>query len=62
MEIPFPCKLLSGLAWGGKNYDELYVSTTSFPFYGLGSDTEAGRLFQVTGTGSRGNKKGGTCV
>lgn len=62
LEIPIPTEKVTSVAFGGPNLDILYVTTASIPVnatdIGLTSDSAqsefAGRLFKVTGLGSKG--------
>lgn len=62
LEIPIPAKQVTSVAFGGKNLDELYVTTAaiavSASIIGLNPDDKqselAGHLFKVTGLGAKG--------
>ncbi|KAK6194991.1 hypothetical protein SNE40_000512 [Patella caerulea] len=50
--IDLPTSLITSCCWGGKNFDELYVTSAK-----LGqTDESVGSVFRVTGLGTRGSR------
>lgn len=49
-DILFPAALVGSSAWGGKNLDELYVTTASYAFP-TPQTPESGYLYVVRGLG-----------
>ena len=50
--MSFPCKGITSCCFGGRDMDELYV--TSSPMHSHGNDTKQGSIFRVTGLGVKG--------
>lgn len=51
LDISIPAKAVTSITFGGPNLDILYVVTASLED---SVNTDAGRLFQITGLGTRG--------
>ena len=53
--LEFPCTNITSCCFGGKNYDELYVTSSQYNLKPeQGQQPLAGSLFKVTGLGVRG--------
>ncbi|XP_041348703.1 regucalcin-like [Gigantopelta aegis] len=53
--VSFPCQRITSCCFGGKNLDELYVTSSKYPEH-LTETPLAGSLFKVTGLGVKGRR------